>query len=130
MCVCLHVCTLHGMYVDNLWELVFSLLHVGSGDQSQVMRLDCKHLYPLYHLPGHLTGCIEDQVAEFSAGKPGNFTTLLLKMALLSLPLTGHRLCPCVLQSSLRLAISLRRKVCVCTSSKIFLNPKVQAPRK
>lgn len=37
---------------NNLEELVFSFLHVGSGDITQVIRLGDKYIYLLSHLAG------------------------------------------------------------------------------
>lgn len=44
MCMCVHMC--HGGWgsEDNLQKLILSFYHVGSGDQTEVVRLGSKYL--------------------------------------------------------------------------------------
>lgn len=50
------MCTLHRTCVslEHVWELVLSLNHVGSGDQTQAVRLACKRLWLRSHLASSL----------------------------------------------------------------------------
>lgn len=40
---------------DNLWKLLLSFNHVGSGFQTQIVRMGCKSLRSLSHLAGVTT---------------------------------------------------------------------------
>jgi hypothetical protein len=46
--VCAWACACHGARIENsLLELVYFLYHVGSGDQTQVIRLSSRNFWPL-----------------------------------------------------------------------------------
>lgn len=47
-CVCVHM-HVHGGQ-DSLQVLILTFYHVGSGDQTQVVSLGSKHIYPLSHI--------------------------------------------------------------------------------
>lgn len=52
MHTCIHVTVYVRRSEDNLEELVLSFHYMGSGDQTQVIRLGGKPLYPLSRFAG------------------------------------------------------------------------------
>lgn len=70
VCVCVEGVGAHSWRSEaNFWESVFSFYQVGYRDQTQVIRLGVKYLYPESHLPRPKLSLQRVQVDEPTAWK-------------------------------------------------------------